>query len=289
MRIFTSNCANWRAVAVLVLAMLQPAVSAPHDNPVTGAIENAALREKSWTMLANGAESKDYKKRALAVQAMGTMKQESRAVRLMESALDDNIPAVREAAAKALGEIHATSAIPKLEEALTDNDLTVGLAAAGALVAMKNEAGYGAYYEVLTGRRKTGETLPQEAMSTLRDHNKLVTLVVEQGITFAPFGGYGLAAWQALHMNNPAPVRAMAALALVNDKDPKSVEALEAATRDKEWIVRAAALKAMGLRNDPSLVSKMEPSLSDKSDAVRFAAAASILRVTFTSQTAAFK
>lgn len=277
------------AVALILISLAQPGTTDSRRVLSLPVPAKATLRERAWTLLQEGAESNDYKKRALAVQAMGTMRQESRAVKLMEAALEDKIPAVRVAAASGLGEMRSRASIPSLQKALADHDLTVGLAAAGALVAMKNDAGYDAYYEVLTGKRKTGETLTQEAMSTLRDRKKLITLVVEQGITFAPFGGYGLAAWNALHMNNPAPVRASAAMALVNDSDPQSLNALEAATEDKEWIVRATAVKAMGLRNDPSLVSKMEPSLDDKSDAVRYSAAASILRLTFTVQTPATK
>ena len=272
------------AVALILVSLAQSGTSDSRGALTQPAPAAATLRERAWALLQEGAESKDYKKRALAVQAMGTMRQESRAVKLMEAALEDKIPAVRVAAANGLGEMRSRASIPSLQKALADPDLTVGLAAAGALVAMKNDAGYDAYYEVLTGKRKTGETLPQEAMSTLRDRKKLITLVVEQGITFAPFGGYGLAAWNALHMNNPAPVRASAAMALVNDSDPQSLKALIAATEDKEWIVRATALKAIGLRNDPSPLGKIEPLLEDKTDAVQYSAAASILRLTFTAQ-----
>jgi HEAT repeat protein len=277
------------AVALILVLLAQSATSDPHVALPPKGLVTPTLRDRAWKMLQEGAESKEYKQRAQAVQAMGTMRQEPRAVKLMEAALEDKIPAVRVAAANGLGEMRSKSSIPDLQKALGDRDLTVGLAAAAALVAMKNDEGYAAYYEVLTGRRKTGESLPQEAMSTLRDHNKLITLVVEQGITFAPFGGYGVAAWNALHMNNPAPVRASAAIVLVNDPDPESLQALEAASEDKEWIVRATALKAMGLRNDPSLASKMVPMLDDKSDAVRFSAAASILRLTFTPPTSTTK
>ena len=66
-------------------------------------------------------------------------------------ALGDENPKVRTAAALALGELRASSAIPKLEEALSDKEVSVVLAAAHALLLLKDPSVYEVYYAISTG------------------------------------------------------------------------------------------------------------------------------------------
>ncbi len=238
---------------------------------------DSALRKRAWAIIEAAAHDKEGARRAKAIRAAGVLKSEGQALDLVTGALADKDPDVRAAAAESLGEMRAVSAIPQLEAALSDPQYSVVMAAAAALVVLKNDEGFEVDYELLTRERKTGEPITQQAKDTMRDRNKMITLVIEQGLQFAPFGGYGVAAWQALHtMNNTAPVRAQAALSLARDPDPRSGAALLRAVSDKQWMVRAAALKALGLRNDAHFALKLAPSLVDSVDAVRFAGAATI-------------
>ncbi|HYB62145.1 MAG TPA: HEAT repeat domain-containing protein [Methylomirabilota bacterium] len=248
--------------------------------PQTGGQSVAALRERAWAVLDDAAHDKEGARRAKAIRAAGVLRPEGPALDFVTAALTDKDPDVRAAAATSLGEMRAVSATPQLESALSDSEYTVVMAAAAALVVLKNDEGFEVDYELLTHERKTGEPMTQQARDTMRDRNRMITLVIEQGLQFAPFGGYGVAAWQALHtMNNTAPVRAQAALSLARDPDPKSATALLKAMADKQWMVRAAALKALGLRGDARIVAKLAPSLDDSVDAVRFAGAATIYRL----------
>ncbi|MGO9641956.1 MAG: HEAT repeat domain-containing protein [Candidatus Acidiferrales bacterium] len=274
------------AVAILILiSPLRIEVAAqqngaPPAGPPERTSASAELRKRAWTLLDDAAHDNDGMRRAKAIRAAGVLRPEGPALDLVTAALVDKDPDVRAAAALSLGEMHAVSAIPQLEAALSDPQYSVVMAAAAALVVLKNNEGFEIDYELLTRERKSGEPLSQQAKDTMRDRNKMITLVIEQGIQFAPFGGYGLAAWQALHMmNNTAPVRAQAALSLARDPDPRSATALLKATSDKQWMVRAASLKALGLRNDAHIVAKLAPSLTDSVDAVRFAGAATIYRL----------
>ncbi len=274
-------------LAVACLTTAPPRFGASSQRPAgsppaqTGAQSDAALRKRAWALLNDAAHDKEGARRAKVIRAAGVLKPEGPALDLVTAALADKDPDVRAAAATSLGEMRAVSAIPQLEAALSDPQYTVVMAAAAALVVLKNDEGYEVDYELLTRERKSGEPLNQQARDTMRDRNKMITLVIEQGLQFAPFGGYGVAAWQALHtsMNVTAPVRAQAALSLARDPDPKSGVALLKATADKQWMVRAAALKALGLRGDARIVAKLAPSLDDKVDAVRFAGAATIYRL----------
>lgn len=271
--------AAWATIAPLRFG----AASQQHSGaPPAQSVERpkADLRKFAWSLLLDGAQDKQGARRAKAIRAAGVLRPEGQALDLVTAALADKDPDVRASAAESLGEMHAVSAIPQLEAALSDPQYAVVMAAAAALVVLKNDEGYEVDYELLTRERKTGEPITQQAKDTMRDRNKMITLVIEQGLQFAPFGGYGVAAWQALHtMNNTAPARAQAALSLARDPDPRSGVALLKATSDKQWMVRAAALKALGLRNDARIVAKLVPSLDDSVEEVRFAGAATIYRL----------
>lgn len=236
-------------------------------------------REQAWTLLKDASQDKDVKHRAQAFQAMGILHPAGDAVKILEDGLDDKSPVVREAAARSLGEMRSTASIPKLQAAVDDKDFGVSLAATAALVTMKNDAGYDADFEILTGARKSGEPLTQQASRTLHDRDKLVMLSVEQGMGFAPFGGFAVAAFEAMKKNSTAPVRAAAALALAHDPDERSAKALVIATGDKDWIVRVAAIRAIGLRDDASLARELKIPMADQRPEVRFTAAASIIRL----------
>lgn len=238
-----------------------------------------SLRESAWDALKDGTADKDTKHRAGALQAMGILRPTPDVVKIVEAGLDDQSPVVREAAARSLGEMHSTSSISKLQAAVDDKDFGVSIAAATSLVGMKNDAGYDANFEMLTGARKSGEPLTQQASRTLHDRDKMIMLSFEQGMGFAPFGGFAVAAFEAMKKNSTAPVRASAALALAHDPDERSARALVIATGDKEWIVRVAAIRALGMRDDASLVGELKAPLSDSRSEVRYAAAASIIRL----------
>jgi HEAT repeat protein len=269
-------------VALLSLALLGPSQATPQEKPPAKPAAKPtapSLRESAWDLLKASSADKDTKHRAGALQAMGILRPMSDIVKTIEAGLDDQSPVVREAAARSLGEMRSTTSISKLQAAVDDKDFGVSIAAATALVGMKNDAGYDANFEMLTGARKSGEPLTQQASRTLHDRDKMIMLSFEQGMGFAPFGGFAVAAFEAMKKNSTAPVRASAALALAHDPDERSARALVIATGDKEWIVRVAAIRALGIRDDSSLVGELKAPLSDSRSEVRYAAAASIIRL----------
>lgn len=265
-----------RQIATCLLLVLCGALSVwgqAHDD-----IEKPT--HKAWDLLMNAAFSKRIIDRTNGFRALGLLRDNRRARELAESGLKDNIPEVRAAAATALGQMHASESIPKLQHALDDKKIVVVMAAALALRELKDDkSAYAVYYDLLTGERKTGEGLIAEQINTLKNPRELAKIGFSEGIGYIPFAGIGWDAYRTMHKKDPNPARAVAAKFLAHDPDPASAKALMRATDDKNWIVRAAAVEAIAQRGDPSLLSCVERKFSDKQPKVRYSAAAAVIRL----------
>ncbi len=237
-------------------------------------------KHEAWDLLQNAAMSKRTIDRTDGVRALGLLSGDARARQIADDALQDPKPEVRAAAATALGQMHATESIPKLQKALGDSKVPVVMAAAHSLRELKdNSDAYAVYYDLLTGNRKTGDGLIASQVATLKNPKELAKIGFSEGIGFVPFAGIGWDAYRTIHKNDPNPVRAVAATYLAHDPDPATARALIAATRDKNWIVRAAAIEAIAQRGDPSLSPKVQLRFSDRNPKVRYSAAAAVIRL----------
>lgn len=236
--------------------------------------------DNAWTILQGGLSDKSTSNRSTAVRILGLLDYNPKALDLALQALSDQKPDVRTAAAAALGDMKAQSAIPKLKDlANTEEDPAVILAAAHSLIELGDPLGYNVYYAILIGERKSGQGLLDQQKKMLSDPKKMARFGFEQGIGFVPFAGIGYNAFKLATKNDSSRVRAAAAEVLAQDPDPKSGEALVTAASDKSWIVRAAALDAICRRGDPDLSPKIEFALNDDKSVVRYTAAAAIIHL----------
>lgn len=235
--------------------------------------------DRAWSVLNKGLADKSGDTRVKAVHALGLIDNDNRAQSAAEKLLADGDFKVRAAAAKALGKMGAKSAIPKLQSLLKDRDSEVVFAAAGALHKLGDAKAYDVYYAVLTGEKKSGESLAEEQMKLLKDPKALAKIGFDQGIGFIPFAGAGLTAFKMMTKDDTSPVRAAAAQQLAHDQDAKAAKALVDALSDKKWLVRAAAADAIGQRNDPSLMKSLPAVFNDSNETVSLTAAAAYLRL----------
>jgi HEAT repeat protein len=237
-------------------------------------------REQAWTVLNSGLTNSSIEKRTKAVAELGLLIGDPKGEDAALTALKDDKPEVRAVAAQALGEMSAQRARPQLTDALKDDDVTVVLSAAHALVTLGDETGYEVFYAVLTGERKSGQSLLAQQKKMLDDPKKLAGLGFQAGMGFVPFGGLGLSAFKLITKDDTSAVLAAAAITLAADKDPKSGEAIaNAAQQQKKWLVRAAAYDALAKRGDPSMKSIALSGLTDENDQVQYAAAAAVIRL----------
>jgi HEAT repeat protein len=253
--------------------------SKPVQAPVT--IPNPSLSpvDGAWQLLEAGVNSDKPGERALAVHAIGLVRNNSHARYLAERGLDDEKPEVRAAAAEALGQIGMKTSVAKLKQMLDDKDNKVVLSAAQALIQLKNEDGYQVYYEILTGERKSGGGLIASQEAMLKDPKRLLDLGFHEGLGFVPFGGISWEAYKTITKDDVTPLRAAAAKKLAQDPDPDSTKALIKAAGDKQWLVRAAALEALALRGDQSATKTAALYLYDDQSEVKYTAAAAVIRL----------
>jgi len=237
--------------------------------------------DKAWTVLQSGLADKADEERATAVRTLGLLENDPKAPELALKALGDDSPAVRAAAAGALGQMKAKVADSRLAEILRsdEKDVSVILACARSMIALGDNRAYAVYYAVLTGERKSGGSLLDNQKKMLSDPKKMAQFGFEQGIGFIPFAGLGYGTLKLMRKDDESPVRAAAARMLAQDADPKSGKALVVATSDKSWIVRMAALDSLARRGDSRVIPQIESKLADEKDVVRYTAAGAIIRL----------
>src|SRR5581483_796848 len=203
----------------------------------------------------------------------------------LEMLLEDKDVEVRVAAVASLAELKNSRTIPALHKALNDDVPEVSFAAARALWALKDPEGKQVLLSVLSGETKTSSGYlakqKRDALRMMHTPKTMFLFTVKEGAGLAPVPGLGegISSMQGLLSDPSVSGRATAALLLEKETDPQVLAALKEALADKEWSVRAAAVHALVLRDEPAIETEIVPLLDDKSEPVRLRAAAGYLRL----------
>ena len=172
-----------------------------------------------------------------------------------------------------------------MRKALEDEVPEVSFAAAKALWGLHDPTGKRALLAVLAGETKTSSGFltkqKRDALRMMHTPRTFFLFAARTGAGFAPVPGLGegITSMQALLSDPSVSGRATAALLLGKDKTPETMDALREALLDKDWSVRAAAVHAIALHNDPAFKPDFESLLFDTKEAVRLRAAAGYLRL----------
>ena len=234
----------------------------------------------AWDVLKQGFDDRNPDRRRQAVTATASIGLAPDAVKLVEQALQDKDPLVRQTAAAELGQMKSKQSAEALKTALDDVSGEVAFAAAKALWDMGDKDGRGLIEDVVTGQQRASDGTASGARKT-RDPKALAAMGFKEasGALLGPFNIGILAAEQAFK-DSSAGGRALAVTLLARDCDAETERILErTCTDDKSWVVKAAAAKALGQCGNQDAIPKLELSLSDSHDAVKFMAAASIIRL----------
>ncbi len=241
---------------------------------------------QAWDVLQAGADNSSTDQRVATMRVLQLIPGDARAVSMAEKGLQDKDAEVRGAAAFSLGAMESKASVPVLvATAKNDKEGAVVLAAAKALIQLGDEKGYSVYYAVLTGQRKTGESLvggeEKQLNDLLRNPKQMEEMAFEQGMGFVPFGGIGLQAFNIIHASEEkAPIlKATSVRILAKDPDPRTQVALIAATTDKQWLVRAAAYDSLARRGHSAVVPEIIAGLKDDKIEVKLTAAAAVVHL----------
>jgi HEAT repeat protein len=203
----------------------------------------------------------------------------------LEGLLADKDVEVRLAAVSSLAEVKNKRGMEALHKALDDEVPEVSFAAAKALWGQQDPTGKEALLAVLSGETKVASGFltkqKRDALRMLHTPRTLFLFAVRQGVGMAPVPGLGegISSMQGILSDPGVSGRAMAALLIGKEKDQATLDALREALSDKDASVRAAAVHSMALRNDPALQADLAPLLEDKKESVRLRAAAGYLRL----------
>ena len=203
----------------------------------------------------------------------------------LERMLEDKDVGVRQAVVASLADVQSASATAALHKALEDPVPEVSFAAAKALWARHDPAGRAALLAVLEKESKASSGFfsrqKREGLRMMHTPRTTLMFAAKAGAGFAPVPGLGagIASMQGILASPEVSGRALAALLLGADRNPATIDALEDALSDKDSSVRAAAVHCISLRNNPALKKELEPLLQDDNESVRLRAAAGYLRL----------
>ncbi len=241
--------------------------------------------DRARGLLDEALKDKNPDTRTQAVQALGLVGPREPYLSELESMLDDKDLEVRLAAITSLVDLNNKRTVATLTKALNDDVPEVSFAAAKALWTLNEPRGREALISVLSGDTKTSSGFltkqKRDALRMLHTPKTMFMFAVKTGAGFAPVPGLGagVSSLQGILSDASVSGRAATALLLSTDKDPGVLPALEDALNDKDPSVRAAAAHAVALRNNPDLENDLIPLLEDKKEAVRVRAAAGVLRL----------
>ncbi len=245
----------------------------------------AASDEQCLDMLRHALQARNPDTRKLAAMALSLSADASPLMPMLEGMLDDKDVQVRVAVVASLGEVKTKAATAALHKALEDDVPEVSFAAAKALFARNDPEGRKALLAVLERESKTASgfltSQKRDALRMMFTPRTTFLYAVRQGMGFVPIPGFGegIASMQGILSDPSVSGRTTAALLLGKDKDPSTEAALKDALYDKDWHLRAAAVHSLALRNDPAVKKDLEPLLEDDKEEVRLRAAAGWLRL----------
>ncbi|MCU1338706.1 MAG: lyase domain protein repeat-containing protein [Bryobacterales bacterium] len=253
--------------------------------PARGEKPGATLTAHAWEVLRNGAADRDPDTRRQVALALSLGRASDPVIALMEGLVKDGDHLVRLAALDTIGELGDRRLARVAGMALNDDVPEVMFAAARALHRLHVPEGNSMLLAIVEKEQKA-KSNPlrakfRDTVRRIKTPRSALFFAVEQGVGFVPVPGVGegVSAMSALLNDESFSPRATALLLLATEPLPEVRTAIEQAFMDDDWSVRATAVQLVTRPGNAHLQTRLIPLLDDSSKKVRFRAAAAYLRV----------
>lgn len=235
--------------------------------------------------LTEAAHNKEGDERREAALALSLVLAKDPIAALLDHLVTDKDYQVRVAAIDTVGELNDKSRVDLLKSALNDDVPEVAFAAAKALYNLKDPAGLQALFSVYEGETKGRSGYFQKEMRDswrrLKTPRSAFLFAVQNGVGFVPVPGVG-AGYNALLgilSDSQFSARAVSLLAICKTNNSTCNEILPLSFDDDDWTVRAAAIHIVTTRNLTAMKPRIADLIADKKNKVRLRAAAGYLRM----------
>ena len=241
--------------------------------------------ERARAVLAAGAADKEPEIRRETAVAFSLSSSKDASFVFLEKLLADKDAMCREAAITSIGQLREPKLADLIRPALEDDVPEVMFAAARALYQLGHVDGKSALMEIILKEEKAESNFLRGRLRAvarrLKTPKSALLFATEQGIGFAPVPGLGegYSALTEIITDADLSPRAGALLALGKDRTTDSTKMVEAAFADSDWGMRAAAIQITAAWNERSYRMYLVPLLEDSNKKVRFRAAAVYLRL----------
>ena len=265
--------------ARFLTALILSATIAPGQAPAPD------TSQRSRDMLQQATQDKNPDIRKSAVEALSLIGPTDSLYQILTAMVQDEDVLVRVAAITSLGDLKSKGTIPILKKALDDPVPEVSLAAAKALYRLHDPDGLRFLLAVVSGESKGASSYlsqhERSASRLLHTPTKLFTVAAINAVGFVPLPGVGMAvsSAQGIVTQPDSSARAAALILIGSDHDTRLEPAVELDLSDKEWSVRAAAIHVVAMHPYPALRDSLIVLLDDKKPQVRFRAAAAYIRL----------
>ena len=244
--------------------------------------------EQARTVLRDGFIEKSPEKRREVAVALSMVPAKDQVADLLASLAKDKDVLVRQAALESLVDLGDRARYPLIKEALQDSVPEVTYAAARALWKVGDPAGAelleDIYAEEAKAKSNFAKSELRNVMRKLKTPQSAILFVAQKGMIFVPVPGLGAGVSAVSQMLTDESFSARATSLILLCQDPKKQVAgcasmLDRAFVDDDWSVRAAGVQLVAGSRDPVMGGKLAGLFGDKSEKVRYRAAAAYLRL----------